>query len=232
MTFPAFWFFGFLNHAEWPRTTGLLRRRKIVSHCVVCGAVRELVHAAIALGAQRPNTAIKLLADLFTKRDWSQQSANEIWNKLDPSEQVSNQPDKAPEEVIANFPMTLPDPTNPEELQNDLIAWQNVLQEAFSAHYHWVFCQGLVWGLSHPEEALDHYERQRQGFLKKLPDMLRAGLKVHTPETLEEFADSIEESVNSFENDIHPLAEIPQELLSLPVIAARLACGDAETQTF
>lgn len=78
MEFPGYYLFGFLNAAGWPRTTGLFRRRKIVSHVVVCGAVRELVHSAIALGAERPNTAIRLLADLFRKRDWSEQLIKEI----------------------------------------------------------------------------------------------------------------------------------------------------------
>lgn len=221
--FPAYYIFGFLKTAGWLRTTGLFRRRKIVSHIVVCGAVRELVHSAIALGAERPNTAIKLLADLFRKRDWSQQSAKEIWKELDPSKQVSNQSDKPPEEVIADFPTTVPNPTNPEEVQRDLIAWENVLQKAFSAHYHWVFCQGLVWGLLHPEEALARHEEQRQRHLKNLPRMHQAGLEVHPPAKLDGFADTIEELVTSFQNEIHPLAEVPQELLSLPEINSRFS---------
>lgn len=220
--FPAYFLFGFLNTAGWPRTIGILRRRKVVSHAVVCGAITELVRIAIALGAKKPNIAIKLLANIFRKRNWSQQSAKEMWAKYDPSEQVSNQPDKPPEEIIANFPMTVPDFTNPEEVQRDLIAWENVSQEAFSAHYHVVFCQGLIWGLSHPDEASAHYETQRQQFLENLPDMLQAGLAVRPPETFEEFANIMEESVNEFQNEIHPFGEIPQELLSIPVIANRL----------
>ena len=39
---------------------------------------------------------------------------------------------------------------------------------------------------------------------------------------LEELADAMEESVNSFQNEIRPLGEVRQELLSLPAIASRL----------
>jgi hypothetical protein len=215
MEFSAYFLFGFLNAEGWPRTTGLFRRRKIVSHVVVWGAVTGLVRSAIALGAKRPNTAIKLLADLFRKRDESKQPIKELWSELDPSKQVLNQPDKPPEEVIANFPMTVSGPTN-------LIAWENVFQEAFIAHYHWVFYQGLVWGLSYPKEASARYEEQRQKHLKDLPVMLQAGLKVHSPETLEEVADAIEELVNSFQNETRPFDEVPRELLNLPIVAARL----------
>jgi hypothetical protein len=222
MTFPTYWLFGFLNHMGWPRTTGLFRRRKIVSHLIVCSAVRELVHSAIALGVERPNTAIKLLADLLIKRDWSQQSVKELWNALDPSEKVSNQPEKSPEEIIASFPMTVPDPTNPEEVQQDLIAWENVLTENFSAHYHWVFSQGLVWGFIHPKEALAHHEKQRKKYLTRLPEMLQAGLDVHPIKPLEELANAIENLVDSFQNEFHPFGEIPQELASLPAITTRL----------
>jgi hypothetical protein len=52
--------------------------------------------------------------------------------------------------------------------------------------------------------------------------MLQAGLKVQSPATFEEFADAIKESVNAFQNEIRPFDEIPQELLSLPVISTRL----------
>ena len=178
MTFPAFWFFGFLNHMGWPRTTGLFTRRKIVSHCVVCGAVKGLVKGAIVLGVSRPRIAIALLADLFRKKDWSLQATTEMWSKLDPSEKVVAQPDKPPEEIIADFPMSVPVPLNSDDIKKDLIRWENVLEEAFSAHYHRVFCQGLVWGLGHSEEALDRHEKQRQRFLKKLPDMLQASQEI------------------------------------------------------
>ena len=222
MTFPAYWLFGFLNYAGWPRTKGLFIRKKIVSSIVLWSSLTALVQAGIALGALRPKIAVSLLADLFTKRNWQRHPATELWNKLDPSEQISNQPDKPPEQVIANFPITVPNITNPEEVQRDLIAWENALTESFSAHYHCIFAQGLIWGLSHPEESLGRYEKQRQRDIKKLPVMLQAGLKVQSPATFEEFADAIKESVNAFQNEIRPFDEIPQELLSLPVISTRL----------
>jgi hypothetical protein len=221
MDFPACYFFGFLNATGWPRIDETFNRGKVVSNLIVYGAITELIHAAIALGALRPKIAIKLLADSIEKENWSKQSIRELWDKLDPSEKVSSQPDKHSEDVIANYPMTIPDFNNPEEVKRDLMFWENVLTTGFNKHYHWAFAQGLVWGLSHPKEALARYEEHRQNTLKHLPDMLSHGLNVHSPETLEEFAGLTEKSVNAFQNEIRPLAEAPQALLDLPIVKAR-----------
>jgi hypothetical protein len=230
MDFPTCFFFGFLNSMGWPKTTGIFHHRKVVSNLIVCGAITELVHAAIVLGALRPKIAVKLLADSIEKGNWSQQSIRELWDKLDPSEQVSSQPDKHPQDVIANYPITIPHPNNPKELQRDLMVWENVLTTGFNKHYHWAFTQGLVWGLSHPEEALAHYEKCRQKTLENLPFMLSCGLDVHSPETLEEFADLTEEFVNMFQNNERPLAEAQQTLLDLPIVKARMSQSEICTK--
>jgi hypothetical protein len=232
MTFPAYWLFGFLNYAGWPRTKGLLIRKKVVSSVILWSGLVALVRAGIALGALRPKTSIILLADLFSERDWSRQPATELWNEFEPSEQVADNSDKPPEKVIAgiqspwdffkNKPVKLDNILKDAIDLKDSLEWKFILTDKFSAHYHVIFIKGLILGLSHPEEALACYEEKRQRLLKQLPEMLRAGLEVHPLETLEEFADSMEESVNAFQNEIRPLAEIPQDLLSLPAIAIRL----------
>ncbi|OHB62490.1 MAG: hypothetical protein A2167_03415 [Planctomycetes bacterium RBG_13_46_10] len=221
MTFPAFWFFGFLNYAGWPRTKGLLVRKKVVNYTVFCSAIIQLVKAGIALGSLRPQIAVSLLADLFGKRDWSQQPATELWPYLDPSDKVADNSDKYPEEAIAGIEPPLYN--HPEEWLRDFVEWEFLLTDSFSAHYHYLFVQGLIWGFSYPEEAMGCYEEKRQRFFKNLPEMLKTGIKVHSPETLEEFADAVEESVNSFQNEVRPLAEVPQELLDLPAINVRIS---------
>jgi hypothetical protein len=186
-----------------------------------------LVRDGIALGALRPKIAISLLADLFSERDWSRKPATELWAHFDPSEQVANNSDKTPEEIIAGIQSPMDFFSNkPEQFDSilkdvtkDVIEWKFILSNEFSARYHIVFIKGLIWGLIHPEKALARYEEQRQEHLKNLPDMLSHGLDVYPPETFEEFADAIEESVNAFQDEIRPLAEVPQELLNLPAIA-------------
>jgi hypothetical protein len=82
--------------------------------------------------------------------------------------------------------------------------------------------QGLIWGLGHPEEASALVDKQRQRLLENLPRMREAGLDVHSPETLAEFAEAVEESVNSFQTEVRSLAEIPSELLAFQPIKARI----------
>ena len=231
MPFPAFWLFGFLNHMGWPRIKGLFRKQ-VVSSIILWEGLVALVRAGIALGALRPSIAVSLLADLLSERDWSQQPATEFWNHFDPSQRVANNSDKSPEEIITGFqspwdffenkPLKfnkiLKDPSN----LKDVVEWEFILTDKFSAIYHVIFIEGLIWGLSHPEEALARHEEQRQKHLKNLPDMVSHGIDVHSPETLEEFADAMEESVNTFQDEIRPFARVPKELLSLPAIATRL----------
>jgi hypothetical protein len=229
MTFPELWFFTFLGHMGWPRTKGLFIRKQVVSPVVLWGGLVALVQAGIALGALRPKIAVSLLADLFSERDWSQKPATELWSHFDPSEQVASNSDEAPEQIIVGIqpPMY----NKPEDVMKDSIEWEFVLSNEFWARYHIVFVKGLIWGLSHPEEALARHEEQRQIHLKNLPDMLSHGLNVRSPETLEDFADSMEESVNVFQNEIRPFSEIPHELLRLPVIATRLNSHIAQNLT-
>jgi hypothetical protein len=230
MTFPTFWFFLFLDCIGWPRTKGLFFRKQVVSSIVLWGGLVALVRAGIALGTLRPKIAVSLLADLFSERDWSQKPVIELWTHFDPSKQLANNSDKLPEEIIAGGQSPMDFFSNkPEQFDDvlkdamkDVIEWKFVLSNEFSARYHIVFIKGLIWGLSHPKEALARHEEQRQEDLKYLPDMLSHGLNVQPPETLEEFADSMEESVNAFQEEIRPFAEIPHELLNLPVIATRL----------
>lgn len=230
MTFPSFWFLTFLNHMGWPQIKGL-SRKQVISCVALWGGLGGLVRAGIALGALRPRIAVSLLADLLSERDWSRRPATEFWNDFDPSQQVAKNSDKSPEEVIMGmqspwdffegtplFNKILRYLFNPK----GLIEWESILTDEFSVHYHAIFIKGLVWGLSHPEEALTRHEEQRQKHLKNLPDMVSHRLDVHSPETLEEFADAMEESVNTFQDEIRPFARVPKELLSLPAIATRL----------
>ncbi len=226
MTFPEFWFIFLLNRMGWPRTKGLFFRKKVISPVVLWGGLVSLVRVGIALGALRPKIAVSLLADVLRNRDWSQRPATELWAQLDPSEQIAKSLDKHPEEVIAGdeSPLDLSNnsPENSEETLKGVIDWKIILTDSFYAYYHMIFVRGLIWGLSHPEEAVDRHEEQRQKQLKILPEMLSYGLDVHSPETLEGFADAIEESVNAFQDEVRSFVKVPQELLSFSAITARL----------
>ena len=199
----------------WPRTTGLLFRKKSINLGIVWVNVEIAVKYAIALGAARPRIALALLADYFRDREWTLQFATELWAQLDPSDEVAAQPDTPPEKVITACPHV-------HSALLKLVRWDYVLSEPFQGHYGWAFCKGLVWGLSHPEEAMKHYEKERQSLCERIPEMRKHGLEVDPPPVFDEFVDIIEEEVNTYQNAIRPLAEVPQSLLDLPQVCARL----------
>ena len=216
MTFPTYYLIGFLNSMGWPKKTGLFIKKEIVNGVILFEAVQALVKNAIALGVARPNIAVNLLADLFSKRDWTQESTKEIWDKLDPHKEICNNSNKTPEETIAPLPLAVS-----EELKS-FIEWKFVFQEGFQLQLHWRFGKGLVWGLSHPKEASDCHEEQQREVLKDLPVMLKSGLDVHPLENLHKFAEQVEDVVNSFQRETRPLVKVPKELLNLPEVKVRI----------
>jgi hypothetical protein len=223
MTFPAFWLSGFLNHMGWPRKTGLLFRKDVVNYNVLWSSLVSLARAGIVLGISKPKTAINLFADLFPKRDWQKQTVKELWDKLDPSKQIIETLDKTPEEVITWIKPHFDKVGQLNNILKDAVEWNSIFTDnTFATHFHVIFAQGLIWGLSHTEEAKKRWEEQSQKLLEDLPEMLSVGLDVRSPETPEELADAMQESVNAYNQEIRPFAEIPQELINFPLIAARL----------
>jgi len=201
----------------WPRTTGLFVRKKIVNLRIVWVNVEIAVKYAISLGAARPRIALALLVEHFSEGEWTLRFATELWADLDPSDEVAAQPDKRPEELITAYPHADRNP-----LALELVPWDYVLSENFLGHYYLAFCKGLVWGLSQPEEALEQYEKERQRAHECIPKMLQYGLEAHPIPAFDEWVDIIEEEVNTYQNEIRPLAEVPQSLLDLPQVRARL----------
>lgn len=217
MTFCTYYLIGGLNSMGWPKKTGLFIKKERVNSGVLFVAVQNLVKNAIALGVSRPNIAINLFADLFTERDWTQESIKQIWDDFNPHKKICNNPDKAPEETVAPLPLAV------SENFETLIEWKFIFQETFQTLLHGKFGEGLVWGLSHPKEASACHKEQQQDHLKKLPKMLEAGLDVRPLENLDTIAEETEEIVNSFQREIRPLVKVPRELLNLPEVKARIS---------
>ena len=219
-TFPSYFLWLFLKQAGWPRPKGLLVRRQVVSSTILRALVDYLIQTGIAFGARRPQLGVKLLADAFRQRDWSQQPPAEMWSDFDPSERIASKPNERPEEVIMGFNSLSPLSRGLKER----IEWELVKTDSFSACYHAAFVRGLIWGIAHPEEAAARYEEQRQRYLKGAPGMVEAGLNVDASliQTLDEFVDMMEEIVDAFQERTGPLGDIPIELSAFPPINTRI----------
>jgi hypothetical protein len=199
-----------------------------------------MAQSAIALGTERPNIAIALLADLFS-RGGDVGDAEKFWTYLDPTEKVNSRPDLEPVKAIIEAQsarlVQLQSPASllveklfsPFDIKNQsescYVEWDSINSKDFLAFYVLVFAKGLVWGLSHPKESRSGYEAKREKSLKNLPDAIRSGLDVdprYACPTLDEMCNIIQEFLDSFQKEIRPLSPIPQELLSLPQVIQRI----------
>jgi hypothetical protein len=219
ITFPTYYLIGFLNSMGWPKKTGLFIKKEVVNEVILSIAVQGSVVSAIALGVAKPMIAVCLLADIFRKRNLLQEPVKELWSKLDPYEEIKKYTNKAPEKIIAPLTVSM------NEMES-LVDWKCVFGEDFQSYLHWRFCQGLVWGLNHPKEAIRCHENQQQESLKYIPVMLKSGVDVHPIEPLGIFAEQMETVVNSYQNDICTLGAVQKELLNLPEVIARINQSD------
>lgn len=87
--FPAYFVARLLKDAGWPQKRGVLRSRYMVNSGLVKGAVKVLFRTGVGIGAGLPEDAIKLVADLFSLRDWKSQSATQLFAKADIHQRLS-----------------------------------------------------------------------------------------------------------------------------------------------
>lgn len=160
-----------------------------------------------------------LLAECFaSKKDWTTESAKALWSDLDPSGMVAAQTDSLPEKVIAACPHRGLDPT-----KENLVPCEYLFDKHFVAHYHGTFSKGLVWGMMHPEEAIDRYQKHRLQ-----PSELVSTLRQQDPEgysvpAFDEFVTVMEEDVGIYQQEFRPLPRVPEALLAVASTHATIA---------
>ena len=208
VTFPTYHLIGLLNSMGWPKKTGSFIKKETVNRIVLFVAVQALVKTAIALGTEKPDISINLLANLFGEKDWPHDSTQELWDKLDPNEKICNDPNKTPEKIIA------PTPLSASDKPKSFVDWKFIFQEEFQLLLHWSFGEGLVWGLNHPKDAIVSHEKSHQEMLN-LPESLRIDIGIQPVGDLQTLAGEAEDVFNSFQQEIHPLVLVPEESFNL-----------------
>jgi len=230
MTFVLYYLVGMLKAMGWPRKVGLpMLRKEVVDAFVIRMAIQQMVEFATVLGAKRPNVAIRLIADMFRQRDYTQQPAAQLWAKLDATQTVTLHPEISPAEAIARF---IGDSSGKDYGKilgqgpsQNFVPWSFVGGGPISFASHMPFAMALAWGIEHPEEALAAWEAQYKQYAEDLPEMLAAGLKLDPPHTIptsDDICASIEEVLAFFQKEVRPLVAVPPELLALPAVARRL----------
>jgi len=239
ISFPIYFLFGLLEAAHQPQQIGIpCFRKQIVWLDILRSVVENAIETAVALGAARPTTAISLISHMLSIGDLSQQQAEELWHSLDPTEQINCHPDLYPPQAIMAWPFdagqnegltTFDWPCIGQTLKYsncDYVEWRYFYSNKFGIFYQSSFAEGLVWGLSYPQEASSAHESQRKSMLKKTSQLIDRGIDLHyDPQqacpTLEELCVRGENLVAMFQATVRPFNPIPPELLSLPQIASR-----------
>jgi len=214
--FPSYALAGILQSTGWPRKSGFLGRKLVVHTKELDLGIEQLLKIGVAVGAGRPRTALRLIADAFD-RDWTADSVRELVDFLVVGPRVAASPDETPWQVIAGPKFA--------EQGKEYIPWNWLDEPQLALHYTGWFAQALLWGTLHPQEASDALETDRTNLEERAGWWKAEGLDVSPdtwPKNNEELFKVCEELVNSFETERRPLAEAPGELLSEPRVARRL----------
>jgi hypothetical protein len=200
-----------LNQMGWPRKQGLFKKN-IIDTTIFDSTVDQMVDWAAAIGAGRPELALKIIAYEFMDKDWESKDAPQIKEfidsvKEDYRKQGADTGKKSPHEIVQ--PVRISKAFGPaiqaEELTDKRL--QTIIEQ--------VFLTGLFYGLGNHSLFETWYKNHLEDFNDKLPTMKKAGLNVDRLPTLSEnYADS-EQIIRNYEQEmeIH-LPSIPAKLLT------------------
>ncbi len=147
--FPAFFFVGAVEARNWPQHQGFFRKKEVIPLALLVGTQSQLLKAGVALGASFPDLALQIIGDLFSKRDWGEESLEDLVEYLDVEGQVADHPEREPWDAINPFFDRFSEITD-FNVQN-LIEWSEVNDSYWKIST--TFTMSLMWGLLEPETA-------------------------------------------------------------------------------
>ncbi|MCH8089079.1 MAG: hypothetical protein IH955_03590, partial [Chloroflexi bacterium] len=71
-----------LRQMGWPRSKGMIFKKKYVDAQVLDVAVQQALQVAVGLGAGRPQLGVAVIADTFANNPWTKQSTVELLRDL------------------------------------------------------------------------------------------------------------------------------------------------------
>jgi hypothetical protein len=217
-TFPMYFIKSSLNACGWPRKQSFLGRTGIPGQ-VLHYIVQEMAKASIGIGAGRPLIAAQLLTQLFSRRDWETQSAEDFFADLVPcaisaiefGEEMSPWAALVHEEV---------------ESYDKIFVSEKLLMKAEIPNLWSRHCSlGLIWGLIYADEAKAALDSDRLKYKSGAEVFARAG--VEAPQ-ISEWADNeshfqwLEQVVSIYQTECGPLPKPAPELLNSLVVRSRI----------
>ena len=207
-----------LNNMGWPKAKGLFRKVYHVPTLVVDLTVEQGLQFCMGLGAGRPELGARVIADAFLNNPWTPESTTALLGKLSGAdEDVARNRGLSPwKAILAEHTMT---PFGTE------IEWEKLGRQEIQMIWTILSARAALWGLSHEDEFSAAFEAQKSQYEETAPEAARHGLAVpmEAPwQSLDDFYQSCEEIVCSFESQRPPLSAIPKALRDAPAIARRL----------
>ncbi len=212
-----FAFSGFLRDLGWPRTVGRFRKKVVVDLSVVDAAHSFIARLGMGLGAGRPRTAARLLADMY-KGPTTQDEWTELIDGLlvSPASASRENPWDA---MFVPFAGTSPERLVPV----------HVLEEAgeLKLSRYGALAMGAAFGLCEPKATRRAFKRMRGELSDGLAEFgAPPGLASFEPPRAKDWIRTCDAIVVAFEQSSRRLAALPASLLSEPRIAAAIAARD------
>jgi hypothetical protein len=212
--YPVYFIVSTLKAMGWPRKNGLFARSGVAGDALR-GAWRGMVQASMGLGAGRPSLACRLLTKLFTRRDWTRESGDDLISALDPAKYLAPQTDSLPwDEVVQKYLDVTP----------DFIPWSQVTAEEIVNIWIPQCAAGLIYGLAHPSAVGAALERDRATYASNAPELIKYGLNIPPTPPFpdnESFFQWAEQTVHAHEARFGSLPQPAQQLMAAAVVRAR-----------
>ena len=196
---------GLMHEMGWPRKSGLLRR-EYYDAVLLDAATRNMIEWAAALGAGRPKTALRMIAEMLPDRGWNGDGAPMLSVALESFRDNWNaNPEAGPHEIVQPASLTKHYArVTPEQLREPVIC--NALEQ--------YVLEACLWGLANRDRFIRWYNEDAARRTNNAPTYLRLGLNIELPSDVNSFFDQCEELVHRFEQIVHPLPSVPAELSS------------------
>jgi len=171
----------------------------------------------MGLGAGRPEMGARVIADAFLDNPWTSESTTGVLEMLsEGDDDTARRPDLSPWTAILAEHTMVPLMTE--------IEWETLGQPEIRALWAVLSAKAALWGLSHEDRFSTAFEAEKSHYEEAAPEAARLGLAVPTEfpwQSLDDFYETCEEMVKSFDSERPALAAIPKALRDAPAIARR-----------
>lgn len=218
MNFASYFVIGMLGAAGWPRKGGFLGRKLIADAQLIDTSVNVMSRSGVALGAEAPYEALRLLTHLFSARDWERDDTNGLVEMLTRAMRGAK-PDAIPWKEVAPSPMA-----TAATLKVQPVPWETLFDPRVGILHAATLGQALAWGLADPLSARAALERDRTKNLELLPEMQRAGLDVQQEgidQSPQEIAANFADLMTGFEAEFGVIPPPARQLAAHPMFASR-----------